>query len=295
VAQVSEPVADRRVRAAGGVVWRGVGPGREVVLVYRSRYGDWTLPKGKLERAEPALQAAVREVAEETGVVAVPQLRLPSAEYLTGVPGEVKTVDFWSMRMVSDSGREADHEVTEARWVPLADARALVSYANDRGVLHAFARAPRVTAEVVLLRHAHAGSKARWRGPDELRPLDEHGYDQVSRLIPAARLVQPARVWSASPLRCQQTVEPLGLPVTVEPAFDELSPAGANGAVDALLSLTKLPDTSVVCSQGKVIPPLLAALRPSNWPQSEDFTTPKGTGWLLAFAGSNLVGLDRLP
>ncbi len=272
-----------------------MGRSREVMLVHRDRYGDWTLPKGKLERAEPAVQAAVREVVEETGVTAVPQLRLPTVEYLTGVPGETKTVDFWSMRAVSDAGRAADDEVSEARWVPLDEAPALLTYAHDRGVLHAFARAPRITGELVLVRHAHAGSKAHWSGPDTLRPLDAHGVAQVDRLLPVVRLMRPVRIRSASVLRCQQTVEPLGLPVRVEPVFDEDSPAGVDGARKALLELTRLADVTVVCSQGKVIPPLLAALRPANWPLADDFGTPKGTGWLLALAGATVVSLDRLP
>ena len=45
----------REVRAAGGVPWRDTGAGIEVALVNRPRYGDWTLPKGKLERHEPPL------------------------------------------------------------------------------------------------------------------------------------------------------------------------------------------------------------------------------------------------
>jgi len=68
------------------------------------RYNDWTLPKGKLEPGEPSLAAAVREVREETGIDGVPQVRLPSIQYLTGEPGVEKVVDFWSMRVHRDRG-----------------------------------------------------------------------------------------------------------------------------------------------------------------------------------------------
>ena len=94
------------VRAAGGVVWR-TGPdgaGVQICLVHRPRYDDWSLPKGKLEKGEHPLAAAVREVGEETGVRAVPQVRLPGVNYALR-DGTPKTVDYWSMRCESVDGR----------------------------------------------------------------------------------------------------------------------------------------------------------------------------------------------
>ena len=57
-----------KVRAAGGVVWRRVPAGIEVVLVHRPAYDDWALPKGKVEQRETDEEAALREVREETGL-----------------------------------------------------------------------------------------------------------------------------------------------------------------------------------------------------------------------------------
>ena len=51
-------------------------------------------------------------------------------------------------------------------------------------------------------------------------------------------------------------------------------------------------DTAAVCSQGKVIPPLLASLRGEEDPAP--YKTPKGGGWLLSWSGDNLSGLSRL-
>jgi 8-oxo-dGTP pyrophosphatase MutT (NUDIX family) len=290
---VSAPVPD--VRSAGGVVWRGTGTRREVMLVYRDRYGDWSLPKGKLEPGEAPLCAAVREVLEETGIAAVPQVRLPTVHYLTGTPGESKSVDFWAMRAVDDAGRDADDEISEARWVAPADAPALLTYAHDRGVLHAFSRLPGITAELFLVRHAHAGDRHRFAGPDEQRPLSRRGRAEVERLTPVLRLIRPVRVVSASVLRCRETVAGLGVPVELRTALDETSPAGLPGARETLLALARDAQPAVVCSQGKVIPPLLASLRPPDWPLADGFETAKGTGWLLGFAGDRLVALDRVP
>jgi 8-oxo-dGTP diphosphatase len=284
------------VRAAGGVVWREATPGAlEVAVVHRPRYDDWTLPKGKLDAGEHPVQAAIREVFEETGVAAVPQVRLPGVEYLTGEPGQYKTVDFWSMRVRRDFGRGADDEVSQVRWVAPRAATGLLTYAHDRGVLAAFVALPRITAEVLLVRHAHAGSRQAWHGPDELRPLDSVGLRQAAELCVVLELFAPAAVVSASARRCRDTVAPLGLPVKVDPALDEGSPEGVPGAHKALLTLATNETPVVVCSQGKVIPPLLTALHPGNSTATEGYRTPKGTGWLLALSGTDVVAADPLP
>jgi 8-oxo-(d)GTP phosphatase len=281
------------------VPWRALPSGVEIVLVYRPRYGDWTLPKGKLERHEHPIVAAVREVGEETGLTCSPQVRLPTIRYLTGEPDVEKVVDFWSMRVRADAGHEPTDEIAEVRWVPLAQAPGLLSYKHDRGVVGAFAALPRITAEVSLVRHAHAGSRTAWHGPDRLRPLDSVGHEQVERL---ARLVvealPPDRIFAATPVRCRETVAPpaeaLGLPVKVDPAFDEESPDGAPGAATALRAHAANGGSTLVCSQGKAIPPLLRFLRPAQTPSVEEFETPKGTGWLLALADKTVVSADRL-
>ncbi|WP_432836050.1 NUDIX hydrolase [Dactylosporangium sp. CA-092794] len=278
------------VRAAGGVVWRaGAGGAPEIVLVHRPRYHDWSLPKGKLEPGEHELAAAVREVFEETSVEAVPQLRLPSTRYLTGEPGVEKSVDYWSMRAVAWAPRPADDEIGEARWVPAADAQALLSYAHDRGVVRAFLGRPPVTAVVALVRHAKAGRRRDWPGPDGERPLEPAGERDARALSALLALLRPDRVVSAAPLRCRQTVEPLGLPTAVDAIFDEGQPP--EEAAEALGKLARLGGTTVVCSQGKLMPPLLEALTGRS---DIDFRTRKGAGWVLCFADGRLTGRDPL-
>ena len=57
------------IRAAGALLWRESSDlAIEVALVHRPRYDDWSLPKGKVEMGETALQCAYREVMEETGI-----------------------------------------------------------------------------------------------------------------------------------------------------------------------------------------------------------------------------------
>jgi 8-oxo-dGTP diphosphatase len=115
------------IRAAGGVVVRD---GR-VLLVHRARYDDWSLPKGKLEDGETWEQAALREVAEETGVHARIEEALGSTAYRVGArPKEVR----W-FRMATEDEPAARAEVDEIRWAPLEEAEAAVSYPGERELL----------------------------------------------------------------------------------------------------------------------------------------------------------------
>ena len=71
------------IRAAGGVVWRPGQAGPDIALVHRPRYDDWSYPKGKCQRGEHVLAAAIREVTEETGLRVVLGRRLTSSVYQT--------------------------------------------------------------------------------------------------------------------------------------------------------------------------------------------------------------------
>ncbi|MFC3504979.1 NUDIX domain-containing protein [Micromonospora krabiensis] len=286
------------IRAAGGVAWRPTPDGVEVCLVHRPRYGDWSLPKGKLEPAEPPLAAAVREVAEETDVRAVPQVRLPSARYRS--EGRPKVVDYWSMRAVAEGGFQPGTEVDEVRWLAVDDAIRLVSYPHDAEVLAAFAALPRATGTVALVRHAHAGKRGTWSGPDTARPLDDEGRAQAAALADLLPLLRPHRLLSASPRRCVQTLDPtarrLDLPIEVCGDLDEPGPGQqrderALALAARLLELGGTDGQVAVCSQGKVIP---GALEQLSGRVGEDFTTPKGGGWLLVFTADGLLAAERL-
>ncbi|WP_319462174.1 bifunctional NUDIX hydrolase/histidine phosphatase family protein [Micromonospora sp. RTP1Z1] len=289
-----EPVG---IRAAGGVAWRPGARGVEVCLVHRPRYGDWSLPKGKLESGEHPLLAAVREMAEETDVRAVPQVRLPTVRYRS--EGRPKRVDHWSMRAVTAGGFQPDTEVDEVRWLPVDEAIRLVSYPHDAEVLAAFAALPPVTATVLLVRHAHAGKRGTWSGPDTGRPLDATGWAQAQALAGLVALVRPVRLLSASARRCLQTLDPaaalLDLPIEVVGDFDEPKPGQqpeecALAAAACLAALAAAGEPVAVCSQGRVLPAALERLAG----RAGDFTTPKGGGWLLAFTGDRLLAADRL-
>jgi 8-oxo-dGTP pyrophosphatase MutT (NUDIX family) len=132
------------IEGAGGVVWRRTRKGRvKVLLVHRPSYGDWSLPKGKLQSGEDALAAAIREVREETGLRCKVGDELAEARYRDR-KGRKKSVRYWAMRPRGGRFRPND-EVDRVTWVRLERVTAKLSYAHDREVV---ARLDRVLARV---------------------------------------------------------------------------------------------------------------------------------------------------
>jgi 8-oxo-dGTP diphosphatase len=127
------------VEAAGGVVLRGLGGAREVCVVHRPNYDDWTLPKGKLDAGETFEQAALREVWEETGLRCRLGGELPSTSY-RDQKDRPKLVRYWLMEVEGElPAFEPNDEVDELRWLSLPEAAELLTYDRDRELLGAVA------------------------------------------------------------------------------------------------------------------------------------------------------------
>ena len=130
---------DQVVRAAGGVVCRDDGDDgtREVLIVHRPKYDDWTLPKGKLGPGERAEAAALREVLEETGVECRLGAEAGTTRY-TDSQDRSKVVHYWLMEPKEIPAEFVpNQEVDAIRWCTVDEARAALSYAHDRKLLKA--------------------------------------------------------------------------------------------------------------------------------------------------------------
>ena len=122
------------VRAAGGVVVRTGPDGPEVLVVHRPRYDDWSFPKGKQDPGETDEQTALREVAEETGLVCRLGAPLPDVRYRDH-HDRPKLVRYWVMHPTADPGFVPNDEVDEVRWCPPAVAATLLTYDHDRALV----------------------------------------------------------------------------------------------------------------------------------------------------------------
>jgi 8-oxo-dGTP diphosphatase len=284
------------VRAAGAVVWREDG---EIAVVHRPRYDDWSLPKGKLEQGETMPFAAVREVAEETGLTVHVGPALGDVRY--AVPDGRKLVRYWSARAVKDNGFTPDDEVDELRWVSPAQAAEMLSYVHDLDVLQRYEELGRPTSTILLVRHAKAGSRSQWDGDDDDRPLSSSGREQAGHLATLLPLFGPDRLVSAPLLRCRDTITPLGeqlgMPVGDEPLLgEEAYWDRPRAGLARLRQLAAVPGVTVVVSQGGVIPDVVRALVESS-PQRlpvDPSAVPsrKASTWVLGFTGSVLCSAD---
>ncbi|HUA73928.1 MAG TPA: NUDIX domain-containing protein [Solirubrobacteraceae bacterium] len=124
-----------RERSAGGVVVRE----QEVVVIVPTRRASdgskvLALPKGHIDPGETSLQAAVREVREETGIVGEPVTELGETRYWYRRDGRTipKSVSFYLFRYIEGDTADHDDEVEEARWIALEDAQRELSHAAER-------------------------------------------------------------------------------------------------------------------------------------------------------------------
>ena len=102
---------------------------------------EWCLPKGHLENGETAEQAAVREIAEETGILGKIVGSLGTIDYWFSVEGKRvhKHVHHYLLLAVSGSltiDEDPDHEAIDVAWVPLPDLGERLAFPNERRIAH---------------------------------------------------------------------------------------------------------------------------------------------------------------
>jgi 8-oxo-dGTP diphosphatase len=140
------------IQAAGGLVWRDSQRGRQIAIVHRPKYDDWTLPKGKLDPGESWQDGAVREVEEETGF----EVRLGgfAGGYTYLTRRAPKVVLYWHMEVDGESrfAPENPAEVDALEWLRVSEARKRLSYEREWFVV----------AESATEARLWRGAKRRW-------------------------------------------------------------------------------------------------------------------------------------
>jgi 8-oxo-dGTP pyrophosphatase MutT (NUDIX family) len=126
--------------SAGGVVYRRDRSGLEVALASRRTLAGelaWGLPKGLVEPGERPEETALREVREETGLLAEIREPLGDISYWYVWQGQRvrKRVSFFLMEAVGGDIAEHDTEMEEIRWFPLDEAAATAKYRTEKDVI----------------------------------------------------------------------------------------------------------------------------------------------------------------
>lgn len=162
--------------------------------------------------------------------------------------------------------------------------------------------------DVVLVRHADAGDKRAWCGPDAARPLSPLGSLQATTSVaPFLVGLGVTRLLSSPARRCLQTLEPAGtaLGLTVEPV-DELAVTGSGARIAELLARPDLRGAAL-CTHGESLAAVSTAWVAGGvevlGPDGSRVTlagTPKGAAWVIRSAGrgrlrAHLVATHELP
>jgi 8-oxo-dGTP diphosphatase len=135
---------------------------------------------------------------------------------------------------------------------------------------------------LLVVRHARAGHRRRWDGPDEERPLSGRGRRQTAALVKQLLPFEPKRILSSPYVRCTQSVEPLALKLGLSVEVHDALTEGASAAQTVALAREVAGTTTVLCSHGDVIGALLEALaREDGLELPQDHNFPKGSIWVL--------------
>jgi 8-oxo-dGTP diphosphatase len=274
--------------AAGAVVLRRGG---EVLLVHRPKYDDWSFPKGKVDRGEHPLAAAVREVEEETGLRVRLGRPLTDQHYL--VNGRGKVVHYWVARVVGDddvSSYLVNNEIDELAWVPVERASQMLSYPRDQKTLRQAVKRSRKTRTFVVLRHAKARSREHWRADDRFRPLLKVGANQADKLVPLLAAYDITRLVSSSSVRCVTTVIPYadayGIKVESEDRLSE-EDATSESVSRLVRDLLSNGRQTLLCTHRPVLPTVFGTL------EVEDPELELAEMVVVHHRGGRVVDLER--
>jgi phosphohistidine phosphatase SixA len=142
---------------------------------------------------------------------------------------------------------------------------------------------------LLVVRHADAGDKATWKGPDRLRPLSSRGHLQAEGLVVRLEDFPVDRILCSPTLRCSQTVQPLArdrlLRIETVPALG----VGARPAQLLDLFWDLELRNSVLCTHGEGIGLLLTRLLAGALVVEDPLDWPKGSTWLLQRIGVGQV------
>jgi 8-oxo-dGTP diphosphatase len=148
-----------------------------------------------------------------------------------------------------------------------------------------------------MIRHAHAGNKHRWSGPDEERPLSAKGAKQSEAIAEQFADAGVKRIISSPAQRCRQTVQPLagklGLAIESDDALAEGTPTPST--LELVLHLAGEDVDAALCSHGDVIPALLQALEADGVSGDGNTSSAKAGVFVLDTDGGRITHAVYVP
>jgi len=126
-----------RAFSAGGVVFKKDAKELKFLIINPAGTRRWQFPKGLINNGESSKETAIREIAEEGGVDTEIIIKLGDSKYFFVWVGKkiFKTVTFYLMRYIKDTGKGHDKEVDEAIFLPFDKAYEKLTFKDDKGFL----------------------------------------------------------------------------------------------------------------------------------------------------------------
>ncbi len=150
-----------------------------------------------------------------------------------------------------------------------------------------------------LVRHASAGHRSGWDGPDTERPLTGKGRTQAAGIAASLADAGITQLVSSPYVRCVQTFDPLADRLGLEVDTDGRLAEGAGGAAALGLAAELADDGNggnvALCSHGDIIPEMLHLLRCDGTRFKEPLAWPKGSTWILTGDGRRWFKARYLP
>jgi 8-oxo-dGTP diphosphatase len=150
--------------------------------------------------------------------------------------------------------------------------------------------------DVHVIRHALAGDRRLWDGPDELRPLTEQGWEQAEAIARRDGLPAFVRLLSSPYVRCVESLEPLssvtGIPIEARP---ELAEGASHASLEPLIVDAAAGGPAAVCVHGDQLEHLAVTLDARGIRPRGRSDIRKGCTWVLDVRGGSVVGARYLP
>ncbi|MCU1576303.1 MAG: mismatch repair protein MutT [Leifsonia sp.] len=240
-----------------------------MLVIHRTRYGDVTLPKGKVDPGETLPQTAVREIEEETGLRVALGVPLGISDYPLST-GRDKIVHFWAAEVsdeaIARSTFVPNGEVAALEWVTIKKARTYLTYERDVEILDQFAtladEGVTSTFAIIALRHGKATAPTSWSGPDATRPLTERGVQQSATNVATIEAWRPLKIITSPAVRCVATVAPLAAATGIKPKQEsnlsqDAWEDGSANVREVVGKRVRKRTSAVLCSHGPVLPEIL--------------------------------------